>query len=106
MSKNELEKRIEKLEDHKMVNATDVVMWTPIGGGIFGHSRLHGKRKTPCSDEEEVAIMRKHYEVDKHRIGGKGEEVKFEEYLQAFTYLAPAGLEERQRMVIDRLRRM
>jgi hypothetical protein len=105
MSKDELEKRIEKLEETKMVNTPRVVMWSPLGGGVFGHVHVNGKKKTACSDEEEVKIMQGHYEIDKHRIG-KGEEVPFWEYLEAFTYLAPAELVERQRIVIDKLRRM
>jgi hypothetical protein len=99
-----LKKRVEQLEEKSGVHAIDVVMWTPIGGGVFGHIHVIGKRKTPCSDEEEVAIMRADFEKHKHRIGGKGEEVKFEKYLETFTYLGPDGLAERQRTIIDKLK--
>jgi len=98
-----LKKRIEKLEE-KGPKATDVVMWSPSGGGIFGHVHVKGKREVPCSDEEEIKVMQGHYEIDKHRIGGNGEEVPFWQYLEAFRYLAPTELTERQRTVIDNLR--
>jgi hypothetical protein len=98
-----LKKRVERLEE-KGPEATDVVMWSPSDGGIFGHVHVKGKKRAACSDEEEVEIMRSHFEIDKHRIGDKGEYVPFWKYLEAFTYLAPDGLAERQRTIIDRLR--
>lgn len=86
----------------------DVLMWNGVSGGLFGHVHCHlcgsqGESKpSPCSDEEEVEIMRQHYENDKHRCRGK--EVQFWKYLEKFSYLAPEGLAERQRAVIDKLR--
>lgn len=86
----------------------DVLMWNGVSGGLFGHVHRHlcgsqgDSKPSPCSDEEEVEIMRQHYENDKHRCRGK--EVPFWKYLETFSYLAPDGLVERQRTVIDRLR--
>ncbi len=86
----------------------DVVLYGGSDGGIFGHVHCHlcgsqgNSKPSPCSDEEEVEIMRQHYEDDKHRC--RGTEVPFWKYLETFSYLAPDGLAERQRAVIDRLR--
>jgi hypothetical protein len=86
----------------------DVVMWSGSGGGVFGHvhyrfsKSLMEQESAPCSDEEEVEIMRQHYENGGH--GCRGTEVPFWKYLEAFSYLAPDGLAERQRAVIDKLR--
>jgi hypothetical protein len=86
----------------------DVVMWSGSDGGVFGHvhyrfcKSLMEQGFVACSDEEEVEIMRQHYENDGHRC--RGIEVSFWEYLEAFSYLAPEGLAERQRAVIDKLR--
>jgi hypothetical protein len=100
-----LKKRVERLEEEKMVDSTDFVMWWGPDGGIFGHAHVIGmNRKVPCSDEEEVEIMREQFEADKHRIWGRGEEVPFWKYLEAFTYLAPDGLAERQRAAIDKVK--
>lgn len=91
-------------------DVTDVVMWSGSDGGIFGHVHYRFCRSlmeqeiVPCSDEEEVEVMRQHYEIEKHRIWGNGDEVAFWKYLEAFSYLAPDGLAERQRAAIDKLR--
>ena len=102
MTHEALKKRLEKLEE-KGPKATVVVMWSP-GGGIFGHLRVTGRKKEACSDEQEVEIMHKQFELDKHRIFRHGEEVSFSDYLEFFKYLGPSGLTERQRTVIDSLR--
>jgi len=104
MTHETLKKRVEQLEEKAGVNPIDVVMWSGSDGGIFGHVHVVGNRTFPCSDEEEIEIMREHFEADKHRVWDKGEYVPFWKYLETFSYLAPTGLVERQRMVIDRLR--
>jgi hypothetical protein len=88
----------------------DIVMWSPRGGGVFGHvhyrfskSRCENQR-VPCSDEEEVQIMREHYEADDHRFFRRGDELSFPEYLERFSYLGPEELAERRREVISRVR--
>ena len=91
-------------------DVVDVLMWSGSDGGVFGHVHYRFSKSlieqeiVPCTDEEEVEVMRQHYEIDKHRPRGKGEEVPFWNYLEAFSYLAPDGLAERQRAVIDKLR--
>jgi hypothetical protein len=88
----------------------DVVMWSPRGGGIFGHvhyrfskSRSESQR-VPCSDEEEVQIMREHYEADGHRFSRQGDELSFPDYLERFSYLGSEELAERRREIISRVR--
>lgn len=105
MNHEALKKRIKELEEEKGVKPLDVVIWNPSDdGGIFGHIHVIGKKKVACSDEEELEIMHSHFETDKHRIEDKGEELPFWKYLEAFTYLAPNGLVERQRAAIDRVK--
>ncbi len=104
MTHEALKKRVEQLEDKTGINPIDVVMWSGSDGGVFGHVHVIGEERRPCSDEEEIKIMRNHFEIDKHRVWGKGEYVPFWKYLEAFTYLAPNGLVERQRAAIDRVK--
>lgn len=88
----------------------DVVMWDVRGGGIFGHvhyrfskSRMENQ-SVPCSDEEEVQIMRGKYEDDGHRFFGQGDELSFSEYLERFSYLGSEELADRRREIISKLR--
>jgi hypothetical protein len=88
----------------------DVIMWSAREGGIFGHvhyrfskSRSENQR-VPCSDEEEVEIMRGHYETDEHRFFHRGEELSFPDYLERFSYLGSEKLAEERGKVISRLR--
>jgi len=79
----------------------DVVLYGGSDGGIFGHVHCHlcgsqgDSKPSPCSDEEKVEVMRQHYEIDRHRPWGRGDEVPFWKYLETFSYLAPDGLAER-----------
>jgi hypothetical protein len=88
----------------------DVLMWSGENGGVFGHahcrfSKSRGEtRWVVCSDEEEVAIMRGHYEGEGHKLFGKGADVSFAEYLERFSYLGPKALEVRRKLVINRVR--
>ena len=108
MNHEDLKKRVERLEEEHGVNPVEAVMWSVSDAGIFGHTHVKlsvkGTEKRPCTDDEEIAIMRNAYERDKQRIWGKGEEVPFHTYLETFTYLAPEGLAERQRVAIDKLK--
>lgn len=104
MTHEALKKRVERLEDKNEVNPLDVVMWSISDCGIFGHCHVIGGKKTPCSDKEEIEIMRNQYERENKRIWGKGEYVPFNVYLEAFTYLAPEELKERQKVAIDRVK--
>jgi hypothetical protein len=58
----------------------------------------------PCSDEEEVQIMRENYEDNGHRFFGQGDELSFPEYLERFSYLGSEELADRRREVISMLR--
>jgi hypothetical protein len=88
----------------------DVVMWIGREGGIFGHmhSRFSKSRMesqlVPCSDEEEVQIMRGKYEDEGHRFCGQGDELSFPEYLERFSYLGSEELADRRREIISKLR--
>ena len=88
----------------------DILMWNGLQGGIFGHahcrlSESRGQTKwIPCSDAEEIAIMREHYERDDCRLHGKDPLVSFAEYLERFSYLGPEELEARRKQVIERLK--
>lgn len=88
----------------------DLVMWIGREGGIFGHmhsrfskSRLESQM-VPCSDEEEVQIMRGKYRNDGHRFFGQGDELSFPEYLERFSYLGSEELADRRREIIGKLR--
>jgi len=88
----------------------DIVMWNTSNSGIFGHThcRLSESRSqtewTPCSEEEEIAIMREHYERDDHRLYGRDTEVSFAEYLERFSNLGPKELEARRKQIIEQLK--
>jgi len=88
----------------------DVLMWNGLQGGIFGHThcRFSESRSqtewTPCSDAEEIEIMREHYEADDHRLYGRDPEMSFAKYLERFSYLGPEELETRRKQIIERLK--
>jgi len=88
----------------------DITMWNTSHSGIFGHThwRFSESRSrtewTPCSDAEEIEIMREHYERDDRRFYGRGPELSFAEYLERFSYLGPEELEVRRRQIIARLK--
>ena len=90
-----LKKKVEKLEQMLAPKPKEqlwILMWlgNP-GGGLYGHGRIEvysGETK-PCSDEEELAIMRESWEARGHKCWGRKREepVSFEEYLKHFDYL-------------------
>jgi len=88
----------------------DILMWNGLQGGIFGHThwRFSESRSQtewiPCSDEEEIKIMRERYEEDDHRLFGRGSEVSFAEYLEYFVYLGPEEMDARRKEIIERLK--
>jgi len=107
-------RRLKKLEKVFAVELRDdwinILMWNGSQGGIFGHthyrfSESRGQTEwTPCSDAEEVEIMREHYEEDDHRFYGRDPEVSFAEYLERFSYFGPEELETRRKQIISQLR--
>jgi len=106
-------KRVGNLERVFAVGAedcgVDCVMWVGNGGGVFGHAHftVYSHKATvikPCSEEEELEIMRAHYEGDGHRLYEQGAEVSFADYLERFSYLGPEELAEKRRLIIERVR--
>jgi len=113
MSNKAVLRQLKKLEKVFAVGSEDewidILMWSAYDGGIFGHTHCClylGGRKTewiPCSDEEEIEIMREHYE-EEDRVHGKGAEMSFAEYLERFSYLGPEELEGKRKQIISKLR--
>ena len=107
-------RRLERLEKVFAVNPVDdwidVVMWSASNCGVFGHSRYRfseSRRQSewiPCSDEEEIQIMRESYERDGRRLYGRGSEVSFAEYLERFSHLGPKERDGERRRIIERLK--
>ena len=107
-------RRLKKLERVFAVEPRDdwidILMWNGLEGGIFGHAHCRFSESRghtewiPSSDEEEIAIMREHYERDDRRFYGRGPLVSFAEYLECFSYLGPEELETRRNMIIERLK--
>jgi len=111
-----LTKRVEKLEEafgalQPKDDWTDFYMWGGRDGGIFGHSHYRVWKSrgeilhTPCTDEEELEIMRAHYEDEGRKLPGGSAEVSFAEYLKWFNYLCSEVLAERQKVIIECVRR-
>ena len=106
--------RIKRLEKVFAVNPVDdwieTVMWSVSDCGVFGHThyRFSESRRqsewTPCSDEEEIQMMRESYERDGHRLYGRDPEVSFAEYLERFSYLGPKELDGERKRIIERLK--
>ena len=87
-----IRKRVEKLEEKVRIKHREpfyVLMWIGRGGGLYGHGRIdvYTGEIMPCSDEEEMEIMRNHWERENRRLYGRGSQVSFEEYLRAHEYL-------------------
>lgn len=104
--------RLKKLERAFSVDdqvILDIVMWTGDKGGLFGHAHHRYCKSTgemavsACSVEEEIALMKEHYEKDDHRFFGRSE-VSFAEYLEGYSYLGPEGLAEERAKVVQRFR--
>jgi hypothetical protein len=114
MSSKAILSRVKRLENVFAVESgddwIDILMWSGSQGGIFGHAHCcvscSGRETVwrPCSDEEEVAIMRRYYEDEGHKLFGKGAEVSFVEYLERFSYLGSEELADRRKAIIDRFR--
>lgn len=114
MSNRAILRRLKKLETVFAVSEPkddwiDVLMWNGKKGGTFGHAHYRfseSRNQTewkPCSDEEEIAIMREHYEDENCRLYGRGSKLSFVEYLERFSYLGPEELAVRRKLVIERL---
>ena len=114
MSNRAILRRLKKLEEVFAVEPKDdwidIVMWNTFHSGIFGHTHYrfsesrHQTEWIPCSDEEEIRIMRGHYEKDDHKIHGRGPRVSFAEYLERFSYLGSEELAVRRKEIIEQLK--
>jgi len=114
MSNRAILRRLKKLEKVFAVEPgddwTDTVMWDVSDSGIFGHRHYRFSKSRnqsewiPCSDEEEIQIMREHYERDEHRFYGRGPEVSFAEYLERFSYLGPKEMAVKRKQIIEQLK--
>ena len=114
LSKRAILRRVEELERVFAVGEfgddwVDVLMWSGRNGGVFGHvcfrcSKRGETRWLPCSDEEEVEIMRGHYEDERRRLYGRGAEISFAEYLEQFSYLGSEELAVKRKLIVERLR--
>jgi len=110
-----IERKLRKLEGILLVDNSgndwiDTLMWVGFEGGIFGHAHLRlsprrcEQQVIMCSEDEEVMIMRQHYESDNHRFFGQGAKLSFAEYLERFCYLGSDKLAERRNAVIEKVR--
>ncbi|NIN01288.1 MAG: hypothetical protein GTO24_25310 [candidate division Zixibacteria bacterium] len=107
-------RRLERLETVFAVSPVDdwidIVLWSGSDCGVFGHTRYRFSKSRgesewiPCSDEEEIQIMREGYERDGHRLYGRGSEVSFAEYLERFSYLGPKERGDERKRIIERLK--
>jgi hypothetical protein len=115
LSSRAILRRVEELERVFAVGEldddwVDVLMWSGENSGIFGHvhyqfSESRGEtRWIACSDEEEIAIMQRHYEDEGCRSYNRGNELSFAEYLDRFSYLGSAELEARRKLVIKQVK--
>lgn len=89
----------------------DVVMWNGLQGGLFGHAHYRisesgGQTELiPCSDGEEIEIMREHFEESEHKIPGTSKPVGFSKFLEYYSYLGSEELRVRRKSIIEQLRR-
>ena len=107
-------RRVKRLEKVFTVNPVDdwieIVMWSVSDCGVFGHTRYRFSESRnctewiPCSDEEEIQIMRESYERDGRRLYGKGSEVSFAEYLERFSDLGPKERDGERKRIIEHLK--
>jgi hypothetical protein len=114
LNKVSVRNRIKRLEDAFWVGDRDewidIVMWQGSKGGIFGYahmrlSKFTGEHElTACTEEEEMKLMREHYEEANGKLYGRGEAVPFSVFLENFCYLGPPEFADRRRKIIERLR--
>ena len=107
-------RRVKRLEKVFAVDPVDdwidIVMWSVSDCGVFGHTRYRFSKSrnrtewVPCSDEEEIQIMRESYERDGRRLYGRGSEVSFAEYLERFSHLGPKERDGERKRIIERLK--
>lgn len=110
-----LRKRLKRMEDVFGAGEGDkrieIVMWEGSKGGVFGYARMRvskfgGETEwTACTEEEEMALMREHYEESDKKLYGRGDTVPFSVFIENFCYLGPPELADRRREIIERLRR-
>ena len=109
-----LRKRLRKMEKTFAIGDgdgwIDIVMWEGSKGGVFGYAHIRiskftgGHELVACTEEEEMALMREHYEEANGKVYGRGDAVPFSVFLENFYYLGPPEFADRRREIIERLR--
>jgi hypothetical protein len=108
-----LRRRLKRVEDAFCGDGDewiDIVMWEGSKGGIFGYahiriSKFTGEHElTACTEEEEMKLMRAHYEEANGKLYGRGDVVPFSVFIENFCYLGPSEFADRRREIIERLR--
>ena len=88
----------------------DIVMWDGSKGGTFGHAHMRISKFTgehelaACTEEEELKLMKAHYEEANGKLYGRGEAVPFSVFVENFCYLGSPEFADRRREIIERLR--
>ena len=109
-----LRRRLKRLEDAFWAGDgdewIDIVMWEGSKGGVFGYahirfSKFSGEHEfSACTEEEEMELMREHYEEANGKLYGRGDTVPFSVFLENFCYLGSPEFADRKREIIGRLR--
>ena len=107
-------KRLKKMEETFTIGDEDewidIVMWEGSKGGVFGYAHIRiskffgGHELVACTEEEEMELMREHYEEANGKVYGRGDSVPFSVFLENFCYLGPPEFADRRREIIDQLR--
>ncbi len=116
MSNRAVLRRLKKLErvfalSEPQDDWVDIILLEGSHGGIFGHLHYRfseSRRKNesmPCSDEEEIAIMRDIYEETEHKLPRASESTSFAEFLEYYSYLGSEEMAARRKMIIEQLKR-
>ena len=114
LSKVSVRNRIKRLETAFWVGDRDewidIVMWEGWRGGVFGYahiliSKFTGEHEfSACTEEEELRLMREHYEEANRKLYGRGDEMPFSFFLENFCYLGSPEFAYRRREIIERVR--
>lgn len=114
LNKVSVRNRLKKLEDAFWVGDReawiDIVLWEGSRGGVFGYAHIRISKFTgehefsACTEEEELKLMRAHYEEGNGKLYGRGDAVPFSAFLENFCYLGSPEFADRRREIIERLR--
>ena len=106
-----LERRVSELENKRGINQPDLVVtaWSPGDDtGLYGHVHIRvGRHKSklpkrvPCTDEEEIKIMREHYEKYLKLYPNR----RFSDHLEEYDRRGPESRKEDRRKLIEQIRK-